>query len=171
MTETSAGIPAGEIGSIDQVAMVVRDLDQAMECYVGEFGVEPWSVYTFSPDWIKDMTFNGEPQGYTMRLAIAYEGSMMYELIESVEGANAYKEFLEEHGEGLHHLSYFVEDLDAAIRYMEGRGYTLLQSGRGIGTVADGGYAYFETEGSLGIVEAIELPGHMRDSERTYPAQ
>src|SRR3712207_6344690 len=27
MTETSAGIPAGEVGSIDQVAMVVRDLD------------------------------------------------------------------------------------------------------------------------------------------------
>jgi len=96
---------------------------------------------------------------------------MMYELIEPVEGATAYKEFLEEHGEGLHHLSYFVEDLDAAIRYMEGRGYTLLQSGRGIGTVADGGYAYFDTEGSLGIVEAIELPGQMRDSERTYPAQ
>jgi hypothetical protein len=52
MTETSAGISAGEIGSIDQVTMVVRDLDQAMERYVGEFGVEPWSVYTFSPDWI-----------------------------------------------------------------------------------------------------------------------
>jgi hypothetical protein len=84
--------------------MVVRDLDQAMERYVGEFGVGPWSVYTFSPDWIKDMNVRGEPQGYKMRLAIAYVGSMMYELLEPVEGPNAYKEFLDEHGEGLHHL-------------------------------------------------------------------
>jgi catechol 2,3-dioxygenase-like lactoylglutathione lyase family enzyme len=151
--------------------MVVRDLDQAMERYVGEFGVGPWSVYTFSPDWIKDVNVRGEPQGYTMRLAIAYVGSMMYQLLEPVEGPNAYKEFLDERGEGLHHLGYFVEDLDAAIRYMEGKGYTLLQSGRGIGTVGDGGYAYFDTEGPLGIVEAIELPGQMQDPERIYPAQ
>jgi methylmalonyl-CoA/ethylmalonyl-CoA epimerase len=142
-----------------------------MERYVGEFGVGPWSLYTFSPDWIKDMTFRGEPQGCTMRLAIAYVGSMMYELIEPVKGPNAYKEFLDEHGEGLHHLGFFVEDWDAAIRYMEGRGYTLLQSGRGIGTVGDGGYAYFDTEGPLGIVASIELPGQMQDPERTYPAQ
>jgi hypothetical protein len=117
------------------------------------------------------MTFRDEPQGYTMRLAVPYVGSIMYELIEPVEAPNAYKEFLEEHGEGLHHLSYFVEDLEAAIRYMEGRGYTLLQSARGIGTVGDGGYAYFDTKGSLGIIEAIELPGQMRDPEHTYPAQ
>ena len=151
--------------------MVVRDLDQAMERYVGEFGVGPWSVYTFSPDWIKDMNVRGEPQGYKMRLAIAYVGSMMYELLEPVEGPIAYKEFLDERGEGLHHLGYFVEDLDAAISYMEGKGYTLLQSGHGIGTVGDGGYAYFDTEGPLGIGEAIELPGQMQDPERTYPAQ
>lgn len=172
MSETSAGVPAAGIGSVDQVAVVVRDLDAAMERYANEFGLGPWAVYTFSPDWIRDMTFRGASQGYTMKLALADVGGMMYELIEQVQGPNSYEEFLNEHGEGLHHLGYFVDDLDAAIRYMEGKGYSLLQSGRGMGVDDDGGYAYFETEGALGcIVEAIQMPRQMPDPEYTYPAQ
>lgn len=158
-------------GSVDQVAVVVRDLDRAMERYVNEFGIGPWTVYTFDPSWIRDMTFRGREQGYTMKLALADVNGTMYELIEPVQGPNSYEEFLEERGEGLHHLGYFVNDLDVAIHHMEGKGYALLQSGRGIGTAGDGGYAYFETEGTLGcIVETIELPQEMPEPERTYPA-
>jgi hypothetical protein len=36
--------PAAEIGSIDQVAVVVRDLDVAMERYVTHLGIGPWVV-------------------------------------------------------------------------------------------------------------------------------
>ena len=165
------GPPVG-IGFIDQVAVVVRDLDASMKRYVEEFGIGPWSVYTFSPDWIRGMTFRGEEQGYIMRLALADVGGMMYELIEPVQGPNSYEEFLDEHGEGLHHLGYFVDDLDSAINDMESKGYRLLQSGRGIGTRGEGGYAYFETERALGcIVEAIEMPQEMPPPERTFPAQ
>lgn len=162
--------PTVSIGSIDQVAVVVRDLDASMERYVNEFGIGPWSVYTFSPDWIQGMTFRGREQGYVMKLALAQVGDMMYELIEPVQGPNSYEEFLNEHGEGLHHLGYFVDDIDTAIDQMEKAGYKLLQSGRNFGANNDGGYAYFETEGALGhIIEAIQLPAEMPPPERTYP--
>jgi methylmalonyl-CoA/ethylmalonyl-CoA epimerase len=160
------------VRSIDQVAVVVADIDRAMERYVEELGIGPWSVYTFSPDWIQNMTFRGKEQGYTMILALAQVGGVMYELIQPVEGPSSYEEFLNERGEGLHHLGYFVDDIDEAIKEMEGKGFPLLQSGRGFGTDGDGGYAYFETEGALGhIIEAIEMPAGMPDPERTYPEQ
>ena len=172
MAEASAGAPAAGFGAVDQVAVVVRDLDAAMERYVSEFGIGPWAVYTFGPGWILDMTFRGEARGYTMKLALADVGGMMYELIEPVQGPNAYEEFLETNGEGLHHLGYFVDDLDAEIGHMEGKGYSLLQSGRGMGVDRDGGYAYFDTGGALGcIVEAIEMPREMPEPEYTHPAQ
>jgi methylmalonyl-CoA/ethylmalonyl-CoA epimerase len=156
--------------SVDQVAVVVRDIDRAMERYVEEVGIGPWTVYTFSPDWIR-MTFRGKEQGYTMILALAQLGGVMYELIQPVEGPSSYEEFLNERGEGLHHLGYFVDDIDAAIAEMEGKGFPVIQSGRGFGTEDDGAYAYFETEGALGhIIEAIEMPGALPDPERTYPA-
>jgi methylmalonyl-CoA/ethylmalonyl-CoA epimerase len=164
--------PSVGIGSIDQVAVVVRDLDAAMERYTNEFGIGPWSVYTFSPDWIDGMTFLGNEQPYSMKLALTQVGDVMYELIEPGQGPNSYEEFLNEHGEGLHHLGYFVEDIEAAIEEMEEKGYPLLQSGRGFGIQNDGGYAYFETENALGcIVEAIEMPQEMPPPERTFPEQ
>jgi methylmalonyl-CoA/ethylmalonyl-CoA epimerase len=161
---------SGGMSSVDQVAVVVRDLDEAMEHYTNDLGIGPWAVYTFSPDWIKDMTFRGKEQGYTMKLALAQLGPVMYELIEPVQGPSSYEEFLNEHGEGLHHLGYFVEDIDAEISNMEAKGFPLLQSGRGMGTAGDGAYAYFETESALGhIIEAIQMPEEMPDPERTYP--
>jgi len=42
---------AGGIGQIHHAAVVVRDLDRAMERYTNDLGIEPWAVYTFTPDW------------------------------------------------------------------------------------------------------------------------
>jgi hypothetical protein len=163
---------ASGIGSIDPVAVVVRDLDRAMERYTNELGIGPWAVYTFSPDWVRDMTFRGKEQGYAMKLALCNVGPVMYELIEPVQGPNSYEEFLNEHGEGLHHLGYFVQDIDAEISNMESKGYSLLQSGRRFGTNDDGAYAYFDTERDFGcILEALQMPEQMPDPERTYPDQ
>ena len=44
---------AGGIESIEHVAVVVRDLDRAMEHYTNDLGMGPWVVYTLSPDWIR----------------------------------------------------------------------------------------------------------------------
>jgi methylmalonyl-CoA/ethylmalonyl-CoA epimerase len=157
--------------SVDQVAVVVRDLDEAMRRYVEKLGIGPWSVYTFSPDWVRHMTYRGREQPHSMKLGFAQVGEMHYELIEPLDGPSTYHEFLDAHGEGLHHLGYIVDDLDATIGEMEAQGFAVLQSGRAYGVDGDGGYAYFETDAALGcLVEAIELPRALPDPERTYPA-
>jgi hypothetical protein len=77
---------------------------------------------------------------------------------------------LNEHGEGVHHLDYFVEDIDAEISNMESRGFSLLQSGCGFGTNDDGAYAQFDTERTLGCtLEALELLPEMQPPEKVYP--
>jgi catechol 2,3-dioxygenase-like lactoylglutathione lyase family enzyme len=159
------------MGSVDQVAVVVRDLDAAMRHYSEKLGVGGWDVYTYGPHRMHTMTFRGEDRPYVMKLALTFVGSTMYELIESVEGPNTYEEFLATRGEGLHHLGYYVESIDDAIAAMAAQGYPLLQSGRGFGVYGDGAYAYFDTEHELGcIVEAIELPKTMPEPERRFPA-
>ena len=49
----------GGMSYVDEVAVVVRDIEVAMEQYTNDLGIGPWVVYTLSPDWIKDMTFRG----------------------------------------------------------------------------------------------------------------
>ena len=70
MRQSSEGI-----GSIDQVAVVVRDLDSAMERYATQLGIGPWDVYTYGPHRMHTMTFRGRDQPYVMKLALAQVGS------------------------------------------------------------------------------------------------
>ncbi len=122
-------LPAG-VRSIDQVAVVVGDLDRAMERYWSQLGIGPWDVYTYGPNRRSRMTFRGHDHPYTMKLGLASGGPTMYELIESVSGPSIYDESLQQRGKGLHHFGYYVDDIDQAIAAMESRGYVLLQSGR-----------------------------------------
>jgi methylmalonyl-CoA/ethylmalonyl-CoA epimerase len=156
--------------SIDQVAVVVRNLDTAMREYSEKVGIGPWDVYTYGPHMMHAMTYRGERRPYVMKLALAYKGDVMYELIESVDGPNIYEEFLEEHGEGLHHLGYYVDDIQAEITTMEQLGFPMIQSGEGFGAEGDGAYAYFDTIASLGcIIEAIEKAKSLPDPEKVFP--
>lgn len=162
----------GESGfkAVNQVAVVVRDLDAAMKRYVEDLGIGPWDVYTYGPQRLHTMTFRGKDQPYVMKLALAWIGGTMYELIEPIQEPTTYHEFLANGGEGLHHLGYFVEDIDAEIAAMARKGYALLQSGRGFGVDGDGAYAYFESEDRLGcIVEAIAQPRQMPEPEYRFP--
>ena len=104
---------AGAIGSIEHVSVLVRDLDQALEHYTNDLGMGPWGVYTLTPDWVRDMTVHGKEENYVYKLALCNVGPVLYELMESVQGPTIYEEFLRERGEGVHHLGYFVEDIDA----------------------------------------------------------
>ena len=166
MTAASVGI-----GSIDQVAVVVRDLHAAMERYATHLGIGPWDVYTYGPHRMHTMTFRGSDRPYVMKLALAQVGSTQYELIEPVEEPTTYYEFLEQRGEGLHHLGYYVADIDAEIARMATLGYPLLQSGRGFGVDGDGAYAYFDSAADLGcIVEAITPPRQMPEPEYVFPS-
>ena len=155
---------------VDQVALVVRDLDQAMRRYWELLGVGPWRVYTYGPPLVRDMTYRGRKQDYRMRLALAHAGQTMVELIQPLAGPNLYDEHLERKGEGLHHIGVFVPSFDEAVAEVKQRGYAVLQSGRGYGRRGDGGFAYLDTERELGLIlELIEIPQERIPPEAEFP--
>ena len=67
------------------------------------------------------MTVHGKEQGYVYTLALCSVGPVLYELMESVEGPSILEEFLDERGEGLHHLGYLVPDIDWLYRFVSVR--------------------------------------------------
>jgi catechol 2,3-dioxygenase-like lactoylglutathione lyase family enzyme len=160
------------LGQVNELAFVVRDLDAAVRSYWEQFGVGPWHIYTYGTPLVKEMTYRGRQQDFRMRLALAWRGSLQLELVQSLEGPNVYEEFLARHGEGMHHVGIFVDDLEAEARKLEAAGYSLIQSGRGYGKLGDGAFAYFETERSLAtILELIEVPRERIAPEAVYPAE
>ena len=61
-----------------------------------------------------------------VRIAFLRAGSAELELLEPVSPDSPVGRFLEKRGEGLHHLSFFVPDLEAALREAEAAGLTLI---------------------------------------------
>ncbi len=68
---------------IAQVAILVPDLEEAVENYYKLFGIDDWHFYTYGKPLVKRMTYHGQPSEYKMRVALSYLGPMRIELIET----------------------------------------------------------------------------------------
>jgi methylmalonyl-CoA/ethylmalonyl-CoA epimerase len=155
---------------VAQVALLVPDLDHAVEAWWTRFGVGPWHFYTYARPLVRDMSYRGEPADYTMRLALANIGPLRIELIEAVSGDTVYAEFIQQHGYGVHHFGLLVEDMQAALAEVTAAGYEVTMDGSGFGLDGDGHYAYLETEALLGVtLELIERPQRRHPPEKVYP--
>lgn len=156
---------------IAQVAIIVKDLEEAVENYWSLFGIDDWHFYTYGRPLVKSMTYQGQPSDYKMRVALSHLGPMRIELIEMVEGDTVYADFVDEHGYGVHHFGVLVEDMEVAIAEAEAAGLTMTQDGAGFGRDGDGHYAYLNTEDKIGVtIELIERPKGRMPPEKVYPA-
>ena len=157
---------------VAQVAIIVEDLDTAVENYWKLFGIGPWHIYTYGKPLVKEMTYGGEPADYKMRVALSYLGSTRIELIEMMEGETVYADFVEAHGYGVHHFGVLVEDMEQALAEAEAAGLRMTMDGAGFGRDGDGHYAYLDTEDKIGVtIELIERPEGRQPPERVYPPE
>jgi 4-hydroxyphenylpyruvate dioxygenase-like putative hemolysin len=140
---------------VDQIGIVVRDMDKAIEHYqslgIGLF--EPLKLEIAERVmWGKPVT----PDSMKNKVSLAQMGSVQYELIEPVFGNSLWREFLETRGEGIHHLGFFVTDIDKEIAKLEKKGFKIIWRMR---FKDGGGSVYFDTDRVGGIIlEFIQWP-------------
>jgi len=94
-----------KVESIDQIGIVVEDCEKVAKRWEEMLGIGPWRTMT-------NTGTDAEGNPVEVKLAFAYVGDLEFELIEVVKGRMAHSEWLEEHGEGLQHLSFFSDDPD-----------------------------------------------------------
>ncbi|WP_354441772.1 VOC family protein [Ottowia thiooxydans] len=152
---------------IQQVCMVVENCDETIRNFVEKSGIGPWAVWTYGPHNLSNMRVRGVETPYSMRLAIAWTKGFRWEIIQPLEGRSIYREFLEEHGEGVHHvlIDYDGRDFDAAVEEFRKRGCPPLMEGRM--TERDIDFVYVQTDGPLKVV--MELSRRGPGSKRLPP--
>lgn len=97
--------PAGGVGPIHHVAILVRSIEEAMPRYRGLFGLELELEPTiFAPQGVR-LCF----------LPTGPEPAARIELIEPIGTEGGVARFLRERGEGLHHVCFLTEDLPASL--------------------------------------------------------
>jgi methylmalonyl-CoA/ethylmalonyl-CoA epimerase len=58
--------------------------------------------------------------------AFFQKGDTKIELLESTEATGVISKFIEKKGEGLHHIAFYVEDIDAEMERLKSEGFVLL---------------------------------------------
>jgi methylmalonyl-CoA/ethylmalonyl-CoA epimerase len=132
------------LGNVMEIAIVTADAQRTM-AGLCRMGIGPWQVHTFNPENTSNQTYRGHPSPFTMKVCFAQLGNIICELIEPISGSTIFAEFLERHGEGIHHVAYDCNNIPFEQRMVEfeRRGFHLVQSGSWMGTNS---FAFFETE-------------------------
>lgn len=154
-----------KVKAITQVSLVVKDIQDTMTNYWNILGIGPWNIWEVAPPFAHDFMYKSKPANVTAKVGYAMAGEIQIELIEPVSGKSLYNDFIAKHGEGLHHLRFLVDDIDKTTEIMNKEGFPTLMSGG----LSDGGFAYYDTAGTLKCIwEASQAPKTMPPMTR-YP--
>jgi methylmalonyl-CoA/ethylmalonyl-CoA epimerase len=103
---------------LDHVAVLVRSTDEALRFYSGRLGLRVASSEELA-----------EPR---VRLTYLDAGNAYLQLVEPLDGDSPLSRWLDEHGEGLHHICFGVDDVQTAATALSDDGAPIrLGSGRG----------------------------------------
>jgi catechol 2,3-dioxygenase-like lactoylglutathione lyase family enzyme len=150
---------AGTIGTstLTQVALIVRDIEAARKKYAEFFGIEPPPIVGAGDFAVTQTAHKGEPApNARCKMAFFNVGNgVALELIEPNGERSTWQDFLDEHGEGIHHIAFGVKGMDEKIAACEAFGAPLVQRGK-YGD-ASGEYAYVDATADLKcFIELLE---------------
>ena len=139
--------------TLAQVAIVVRDIEEASRRWAGVLGVAVPNIIITQPGNDVEMTYRGEASNAQAKLAFFNLGQVQLELIEPLGGQSTWQETLDKNGESVHHLAFWVEGMQQSVDFLRERGIPMVQRG----DMGGGQYAYFDAEERLGTtLELLE---------------
>jgi methylmalonyl-CoA/ethylmalonyl-CoA epimerase len=97
---------------INHVAMVVQDIDAALNFWEQTFGLEL--------DHVEDVP------SQKSKVAFLPLGESEIELVQPTTSDSGLASFLEKRGEGMHHICIEVEDIDATLAELKSKGVRLI---------------------------------------------
>ena len=112
-----------KVKNITQVAIAVYDVRMVAENYWNMLGIGPWDIYEWESPLVRDRKYYGKPAWAKERIGFAQVGAVQLELVQPVDGPSIYRDFLEEHGEGIHHLQFQVKDVDWVAEILAKEGF------------------------------------------------
>ena len=89
------------IRRLDHVAVLVRDTEAALRFYTGRLGLA--------------VSSSEELSAPPVRLTYLDAGNAYVQLVEPLDPSSPLHAWLDEHGEGLHHICFGVDDVPAAV--------------------------------------------------------
>jgi len=146
-----------DLKNVVQIGIVVDNIEKAVEFWSKLLGVETPRIIETGPLEETKMEFRGNKSSGRAKLAFIKLENIVIELIEPIDGPSTWREFLENHGPGIHHIAFDVGKPEECLEKLENLGARIEQKGMFRG----GYYVYIDARKSLGAI--IEILHHYRD--------
>jgi methylmalonyl-CoA/ethylmalonyl-CoA epimerase len=133
-----------DVTRIDQIAIAVPDLDDALELFERAFGLTARSRERVESDGVEE--------------AMLDVGGVSIQLLQATRDDSPIARFIERRGPGLHHLGLGVRDLEGSLEHLRDEGVELIDEAPRPG---GGGHrvAFVHPRGTGGVlVELVEDP-------------
>lgn len=100
------------IKKIEHIGIAVKDVNQSNELFKKLFGKEHYKVEAVASEGVSTSFF--------------MLGETKIELLEATTENSAIAKFIEKKGEGIHHIAYEVDNLDAEMERLKKEGFELI---------------------------------------------
>ncbi len=147
--EHALGLP-----KVGQLGFIVHDVRSSLPAYVSLYNLKTW----FEPLYTeREFKINGKFKDLEFNIAFAYSGGLQIELFEEKSRQVAmYQDHLDSFGPGLHHLGFYVGDIDARVEIARRLDLDILLEAKF--KTAGGGfvrYVYLDTRPLCGIITEL----------------
>ncbi|MFP4107224.1 MAG: VOC family protein [Phycisphaerae bacterium] len=140
--------PILDRGKLCQIGLIVRDIERVSKAYADLLGVEVPEPIVTDPVEKARTEYHGSRTDARAKLAFFDMGRIAIELIEPMGGDSTWQEFLDNHGEGVHHIAFTVEGMGQVVMDLKAKGMPLVQKGEYEG----GRYAYIDSHPKLAVM-------------------
>jgi hypothetical protein len=141
---------SGGLGThiVCQIGLIVQDIEASAHAYCRILDMPKPEVIITDAVEVAKTTYRGALTTAQAKLAFFDMGQVSLELIEPIGGPSTWQEFLDEKGEGVHHIAFQIKGTDQVVAYLQGCGIDVVQQGRYTG----GMYTYVDSAPALGVV-------------------
>ena len=116
--------------------VLVKDIDQAAERLKNLGIVEP-KVHAGPPEGADGLFFNNKPFESKLNVRIFRVGNMMVELLQPDDKPNPWTGFLNRKGEGIHHVDFYVDQVEKEVNRLKDQGAEVPLYGKIYGKMGD----------------------------------
>jgi len=98
---------------LEHIGIAVKDLSKSNELFSKLFNQAPYKIEAVESEDVKTSFFK--------------TGESKIELLEATNSTSSIAKFIEKRGEGIHHLAFEVEDIEAEIIRLQNEGFELIK--------------------------------------------
>ena len=136
---------------VTQIGIIVKNIEETSKKYAEVFGVKTPGYMITDPIEKTHAEYLGKPLEGRAKLAFFRFRNITIELIEPIDGPSTWQNFLDTHGEGVHHIAFNIRKKKTVIERLKALKMNVEQKGDYTG----GSYTYIDSRSDLKVLREL----------------